>query len=120
VARFAQHPEYLDDTERVSSADVAIYTRVADHGLLVAGQLFRTRGDKEAWRSTAERLIFEFRATILYGGGFACDTYEPEFIEFVSESLNSSRAEFCVAEERQPWWRRIFGGEGQEGRYARW
>jgi hypothetical protein len=94
IDRLAVHPEYLNNPGRVSNSDFAIYKGVAANGLMIAEQLFRTRGDKEPWRSTAKRLIWDYRALIFYGK-LDCDTYEPEFLEFISETLQTTQRKFC-------------------------
>jgi hypothetical protein len=113
-----EHPKILKDkilkdSERVSDKDLAIYTSVAGHGVSIAEQIYRTRGDEEYWRSAAGSLIWKYRALIIYVK-LRCGTFNPEFIEFISETLQISRTSFCPEERSQPWtqpWeRKLFGG----------
>jgi hypothetical protein len=86
---YANRSEYLSDLsnpEVIAEEDYAIYLDVAEHGLLTAEHMFRTRGEDEGWRSTAEWLIRFYQAFVRYRG-LACETYNPEFIEFISEDL---------------------------------
>jgi hypothetical protein len=117
-------PRLMDDIEEhpkipegVSGKDFAIYTSVAEHGVSSAEQIYRTRGryrtggDAGYWRSAAERMIFDYQAIILDpDGGLDCDTFSPEYIKFVSETLDVPQRRFCAEDKLLPWWRRMFGG----------
>jgi hypothetical protein len=88
------NPKTFKDSEGVSdNDDLAIYTSVAEHGVSTAEQIYRTRGDEEYWRSAAGSLIWKYRALIIHRG-LQCGTWHPEFIEFISETLNVPQSRF--------------------------
>jgi hypothetical protein len=92
-----EHPEYLIDRERVSEPDAAIYTGVAEHGISIAEQIYITRRNDEGWRSTSRAMIWQYRALFTHRR-LLCGTFKPDFIEFISETLEKPPTDICLEE----------------------
>ncbi len=88
-------PEDLADPAKVSDEDYDHYRNLAIHGLGTLETIFVTRGDQEGWRNSVAGWVHEYEAIIRYGD-FICEDYNPDFVDFIAETLNLSREDFCV------------------------
>ena len=88
-------PEDLADPDKVSDEDYDHYRNLAIHGLGVLETIYVTRGDQEGWRNTVAGWLYEYEAAIRYGD-FICSDYNPDFVNFIAETLNLSHDDFCV------------------------